>query len=93
MGEIRLDDFCCQGDGRSLNSATFTDSDLVISRRGNRELIFSPLGNQPTSPRVALVGITPGGQSKKFAEYLRSMSVEDAASQAAFGGVCGAPRL
>jgi hypothetical protein len=49
-------------------------------------LRFSPLGNAPSSPRVALVGITPGGQSEAFEGYLRSMSVAQAAKRAAFEG-------
>ena len=53
---------------------------------GNRELRFSPLGNTPSAPRIALVGITPGGQSEVFARYLRYSSVHEAAKRAAFEG-------
>lgn len=47
-------------------------------------LRFSPLGNNPSRPKLALVGITPGGQSEVFARLLKSYSVEVAAKKAAF---------
>lgn len=87
MPNIQLSDYCCQASGRSIDTLSFSSEDLVLSARGNRELVFSPLGNNPAKPRVALVGITPGGQSVAFENYLRSsLPVSVAASQAAFEG-------
>lgn len=83
---IRLADYCCQGGDKTIDQERFSPSDLTIHREGNRELIFSPLGNCPSSPKLALVGITPGGQSEKFAELLRRNSVATAAKRAAFAG-------
>lgn len=84
MPKIRLGDYCCQGGDKVIDQANFTSEDLVIARRGTRALIFSPLGNSPESPVLALVGITPGGQSEVFAGLLRRNSVEDSARKAAF---------
>lgn len=83
---IRLADYCCQGGSKVLDRRCFAASDLIITREGRRELIFSPLGNRPAAPKLALVGITPGGQSEKFAVLLRNNDVETAASKAAFAG-------
>lgn len=86
MSSFCLGDYCCQGGGRILDSSSFTTSDLVLAVQGRRELRFSPLGNSPSNPKVALVGITPGGQSEAFEGYLRSMSVAQAAKRSAFEG-------
>ena len=86
MPEIKLSDYCCQGGDKRIDTSKFGPSDLTLAVRGNRELRFSPLGNSPSTPRVALVGITPGCQSEAFARYLRSFSVHDAAKRAAFEG-------
>ena len=86
MPIIDLGEFCCQGGGRTLDTQRFSPKDMVLAARGNRELVFSPLGNDPVSPRLALVGITPGGQAEDFERYLRTMPVRDAARQAAFDG-------
>jgi len=86
MPIIKLEEFCCQGGGKTLNTERCALEDLKIAVRGNRELRFSPLGNKPKAPRVALVGITPGAQSEAFASYLRHSSVLDAAKRAAFEG-------
>jgi hypothetical protein len=86
MPIIKLDEYCCQGGGKILDTEHFTSEDLTISIRGSRELRFSPLGNTPVAPRVALVGITPGGQSEAFAHYMRFFSVHEAAKRAAFEG-------
>jgi hypothetical protein len=83
---IRLADYCCQGGEKVIDRSCFSPGDLVISREGNRELIFSPLGNRPCSPRLALAGITPGRQSVKFAKLLRHTDVEIAARRSAFAG-------
>jgi hypothetical protein len=83
---IRLADYCCQGGDKTIDQEQFSLSDLTIHREGNRELIFSPLGNCPKSPKLALVGITPGGQAEKFAQLLRRHSVTAAAKVAAFAG-------
>lgn len=83
---IRVADYCCQGGEKVINQRRFTPSDLVISREGNRELVFSPLGNRPRTPKLALVGITPGAQSEKFASLLRHNDVETAARKSAFAG-------
>jgi hypothetical protein len=86
MALIKLSEYCCQGGERTIDTSRFTMDDLRLAIRDNRELIFSPLGNAPVAPRVALVGITPGGQSEAFARYLRLLSVPDAAKRAAFEG-------
>lgn len=86
MRAVRLADYCCQGGDRVIDLDQFTSTDLIISAEGKRELIFSPLGNTPHAPKLALVGITPGGQSEKFSELLRLNSVEIAAKKAAFAG-------
>jgi len=86
MTIIKLDEYCCQGGGKTLDTRTCAPEDLTIAVRGNRELRFSPLGNKPKTPRVALVGITPGGQPEAFLRYLRHSSVLDSAKRAAFEG-------
>jgi len=86
MAIIKLSEYCCQGGERTIDTSRFAMDDLRLAVRGNRELIFSPLGNAPVAPRVALVGITPGGQSETFVRYLRLLAVPDAAKRAAFEG-------
>lgn len=86
MPKIELSDYCCQANGKAVDTASFSSHELVLAVRGNRELIFSPLGNDPVEPRLALVGITPGGQSEAFERYLKSSPVMVAASRAAFEG-------
>lgn len=76
---------CCQGTGM-LKAGAFDLDALTIAVEGERKLRFAPLGNRPAAPVVALVGITPGGQVETFAQALASMSVEQAASHAAFHG-------
>jgi hypothetical protein len=83
---IRLADYCCHGGSKILDRDDFTPDHLLLAREGNRELIFSPLGNLAHTPKLALVGITPGAQSEKFAEMLRFCDVEHAARKAAFAG-------
>jgi|GEM_PF-5837622 len=76
---------CCQGEGR-LEAGPFDLDALTIAVEGRRRLRFSPLGNRPASPRLALVGITPGGQIETFAEALATKDVASAAIHAAFHG-------
>lgn len=83
---IRFGDHCCQADGKMLPQGRFTLDDLTIATDGPRRLRFAPLGNQPVAPKIALVGITPGGQVEKFARYLRNEPVRQAAQRAAFNG-------
>jgi hypothetical protein len=83
---INLEEYCCQATGKSIVQSSFKNEDLILKQSLNDKLIFSPLGNNPTAPIIALVGITPGAQYKKFAEYLRTLSVEQAAKKAAFTG-------
>jgi hypothetical protein len=83
---IRLADYCCQGGDKLIDQGSFASSDLIISRDGRRELIFCPLGNQPVMPKLALVGITPGGQSETFENLLRGNDIETAAKKSAFAG-------
>jgi hypothetical protein len=83
MPSIRLGDFCCQGGTRSVDTANLGPNDLVLAREGKTELRFSPLGNRPSRPKLALVGITPGGQSEKFEKSLLQLGVERAAKEAA----------
>lgn len=82
---VRFSDHCCQGK-TELAAGLFALEDLTMVVEGPRRLRFSPLGNRPKHPRVALVGITPGGQVEKFASYLAHMDVSLAASKAAFEG-------
>lgn len=96
MTKLRLGDYCCQGGDKTIDRRCFQSEDLIISssvgtERGTpasreRDLIFSPLGNTPTAPRLALVGITPGAQSKKFEQLLSRYDVLTAAKKAAFAG-------
>ena len=83
---VRFAEHCCQGKAAELAAGPFTLDDLTMVVEGPRRLRFSPLGNRPEHPRVALVGITPGGQVEKFASYLADMDVPTAASKAAFEG-------
>ncbi len=76
---------CCQGNGQ-LSAGAFVLDDLTMVSEGRRRLRFAPLGNRPAAPRLALVGITPGGQIERFAASLATMSVDEAASHAAFHG-------
>ena len=84
MAKIRLGDYCCQGGDKIIDQNDFEPDDIVITSRGNNSLLFSPLGNHPKNPLLALVGITPGSQSEVFADLLRFNTVEEAASMAAF---------
>ena len=84
MAKIQLGKYCCQGGTKIIDTEDFKNEDLVIASCGKRILLFSPLGNRPEEPVLALVGITPGSQSEVFAGLLRSRSVESAASAAAF---------
>lgn len=86
MRPVRLADYCCQGGNRVFDQDQFSADELIISTEGTRQLIFSPLGNAPRAPKLALVGITPGGQSEKFAKLLRTCGIELAARKAAFAG-------
>ncbi len=83
--DIDLAAHCCQGTG-TLKAGSFDLDALTIAAEGARRLRFAPLGNRPVAPRLALVGITPGGQIERFADALARMSVEEAASHAAFHG-------
>jgi hypothetical protein len=78
-------EYCCQGKGW-LAPGTFVLDDLTMATEGRRRLRFAPLGNRPTAPQLALVGITPGGQIERFASLLSAHDVESAARQAAFHG-------
>jgi hypothetical protein len=84
LSKIRLGDYCCQAGDRLIDQSKFDLDSLVISRRGKCVLRFSPLGNCPSAPKLALVGITPGSQSESFAKLLRSNPVRVAAKAAAF---------
>lgn len=87
---FRLSDYCCRGGrdvDRVIDPRAFDPESLVIARRGKRALLFSPLGSNPVRPKIALVGITPGGQNKVFERLLRSCAVDVAAKRAAFVGV------
>jgi hypothetical protein len=83
---FRFADHCCQGGERVLSTGDFALDDLTIAKEGSRRLRFSPLGNRPVNPRIALVGITPGGQIEHFASSLSEMDVASAAHKAAFKG-------
>lgn len=76
---------CCQGSGH-LDVGSFGIDDLTIATEGPRRLRFAPLGNRQSAPRLALVGITPGGQMERFASLLATENVEVAARKAAFDG-------
>lgn len=84
LSTFRLSDYCCQATDRLIDPYAFDPNSLIIKRRGKNVLLFSPLGNNPAEPSVALVGITPGGQSEVFARLLGSCTVELAAKKAAF---------
>jgi hypothetical protein len=84
LPEFRMSDYCCQAPDRLIDPSSVDAEGLVIMRSGNAILRFSPLGNNPTAPIVALVGITPGSQSKEFIQFLQTCPVELAAKKAAF---------
>jgi hypothetical protein len=86
MSTINLEDYCCQATGLNLDLSRFGDKDLILKSTADGELIFSPLGNRPSAPIIAVVGITPGSQSIEFAKLLKTTSIEEAAKQAAFAG-------
>lgn len=76
---------CCQRKGQ-LKAGPFELDALTMAVEGRRRLRFAPLGNRPSAPKLALVGITPGGQIETFAAALASRDLPDAASHAAFRG-------
>jgi len=82
-------DFCCQAEGRELDLRRFRNDELILTKDEEPQLIFSPLGNSPTQPKLALVGITPGGQWETFAKHLPRYGVVEAARKAAFQGARG----
>lgn len=84
--KIRVEDFCCAQSDKEVPRYPSTIDELEIASEGTRRLLFAPLGNMPEAPKLAVVGITPGGQVKKFKEFLQRHSVVDAARMAAFGG-------
>lgn len=84
MALIKIAEHCCQGGDKYIDSDNFSEEDLILSVHGSRKLKFSPLGNNPKDPKVALVGITPGSQSEIFAKNLRTKPIEQAAKDAAF---------
>lgn len=49
-------------------------------------MLFAPLGNSPVAPRLAVVGITPGGQVEHFRRLLGTHDVATSARLAAFSG-------
>jgi hypothetical protein len=83
---LNLEKYCCQATGKFIIKSNFKDEDLILKQSLNEQLIFSPLGNTPATPVIALVGITPGSQSDKFKKYLRTLPVEQAAKKSAFTG-------
>lgn len=83
---FQFKDYCCQGGHKALPAGDFRLGDLTIAEEDRRRLRFSPLGNRPKHPKVALVGITPGGQVERFAANLAKMDVSTAVSDAAFNG-------
>ncbi len=83
---VRFSEHCCQGGAHGLAAGPFSLDDLTLASEGARRLRFAPLGNRPTAPRLALVGITPGGQISRFASLLATENVESAAQKAAFHG-------
>lgn len=82
---IDFAEHCCQSTGH-LDAGRFGIDDLTMATEGRRRLRFAPLGNRPVAPRLALVGITPGGQIERFASLLARENVEVAARKAAFHG-------
>jgi hypothetical protein len=84
LSSFRLSDYCCQGTEKLIDPHSFGPDSLIMARRGKNVLRFSPLGNNPSDPTLALVGITPGSQFEVFVRLIRSFSVELAAKKAAF---------
>jgi len=83
---IRVKDFCCADSNKEVPRYPSSIDEFEFAAEGTRRMLFAPLGNTPKAPRLAVVGITPGGQIKKFKGYLQRHSVVDAARMAAFGG-------
>jgi hypothetical protein len=84
LPSFRLSEYCCQAPDRLIDPYAFDIESLVVARHGKNTLRFSPLGNNPSEPSLALVGITPGSQSEDFARLLSSLPVNLAAKKAAF---------
>ncbi|WP_299018087.1 hypothetical protein [uncultured Photobacterium sp.] len=85
--KINLKDYCCQGVDREVETVTITHEQLSIPVEGTscKTLVFSPLGNRPSHPIIALIGVTPGSQADLFRRLLQSgKSPDEAAHIAAF---------
>jgi hypothetical protein len=84
MAVVKFSEYCCQPTAGSVDTSKFSLNDLTIHEDASSVLRFSPLGNTPTAPKVALVGITPGSQIDRFVAVLREGSVKRASAAAAF---------
>jgi hypothetical protein len=62
------------------------DLEIQSEDGGRKRMLFSPLGNSPIAPRLAVVGITPGGQVERFKRLLPTHGVVKSAHLAAFSG-------
>lgn len=84
--KILVKDFCCAESDKEVPRYPSSIDELEITSEDTRRMLFAPLGNIPEAPKLAVVGITPGSQVKKFKQFLQTHSVIDAARMAAFGG-------
>lgn len=62
------------------------DLEIQSEDGGRKRMLFAPLGNSPVAPRLAVVGITPGGQVERFSRLLPTHGVAKSAHLAAFSG-------
>lgn len=85
---IRVSDYCCVGGSKEVPRCPEDNDDLEIQSEsgGKRRMLFAPLGNSPIAPRLAVVGITPGGQIDRFRKLLPTHGVVKSAHMAAFSG-------
>lgn len=83
-----MDQYCCQEGQRFVSKGPSSIDELEVQSEagGTRRMLFAPLGNSPISPKLALVGITPGSQVEKFRRFLQTNDVAASARLAAFSG-------
>ena len=85
---IRVSEYCCAGGKKEVPRHPSCIDDLEIQSEDGRKkrMLFAPLGNSPVAPRLAVVGITPGGQVERFFSLLPTHGVAKSAHLAAFSG-------
>lgn len=85
---ILVEQYCCT-DGQKLvprQPSSIDELEIQSEDGGSKRMLFAPLGNSPVTPRLAVVGITPGGQVERFRRLLQTHDVITSARLAAFSG-------